>query len=145
MSSEDQSKEEQQNNSEDDTTLRMLNAKKMLELRRRATSVSNKVAPAPNKGPKILSDRELLLKALVDRGEEVLLSAECSYPNEMKLLIPKLSDLIREGKVSTISGGELLQFLRAIGLRVSVATSITVEDHGKFVSLSDKIRERNQS
>lgn len=144
MGSEDQTKEDHQD-SEDDATLRMLNAKKMLELRRRATAVSNKVSPSSAKGPKVLSDRELLLKALVDRGEEVLLSAESGYPDEMKLLIPKLADLIREGKVLTISGGELLQFLRAIGLRVSVATSITVEDHGKFVSLSDKIREKNQS
>ena len=144
MSSEDQSKEVQRD-SDDDATLRMLNAKKMLELRRRATAVSNKAPPAPAKGPKVLSDREILLKALVDRGEEVLLSAESSYPNEMKLLIPKLADLIRDGKVSSISGGELLQFLRAIGLRVSVATSITVEEHGKFVSLSDKLRGGNQS
>jgi hypothetical protein len=144
MGSEDQSKEVKRD-SEDDTTLRMLNAKKMLELRRRASAASSRVPSTPNKASKILSDRELLVKTLVERGDEVLLSAETSYPSEMKLLIPKLADLIRDGKVTTISGGELLQFLRAIGLRVSVPTSITVEDHGKFVSLSDKIREKNQT
>jgi hypothetical protein len=138
MSSEDEDKE--------DNSLRMLNARKMLQLRRRASAASNKESKVQNKTPRPPpSDRELLVKALVDRGEEVLLSAESSYPNEMRILIPKLADLIRDRKVSTISGGELLQFLRAIGLRVSVATTISVEEHGKFVSLSDKLREKNQS
>jgi hypothetical protein len=137
MSSEDEDKE--------DNSLRMLNARKMLELRRRASAASNKESKVQNKAPRPPSDREVLVKALVNRGEEVLLSAESSYPNEMRVLIPKLADLIRDRKVSTISGGELLQFLRAIGLRVSVATTISVEEHGKFVSLSDKLREKNQS
>lgn len=140
---EEEEKKEKQNSEE--TTLRMLNAKKLLELKRRASAASNKDSSSNTKGPKPPTDRQILLKALVERGEEVLLSAEASYPNEMRLLIPKLADLVREGKVSTISGGELLQFLRAIGLRVSVATSISVEEHGKFVSLADKLREKNRT
>ena len=90
------------------------------------------------------SDREVLLKALTDRGDEVLAAAESSYPREMSILIPKLAVLIRQGKVTTIPGGELLQFLRSLGMRVSVSTSISVEEHGKFVSLADKLKRESQ-
>lgn len=87
------------------------------------------------------SDREVLLKALRDRGDEVLSAAEAAYPREMRLMIPKLAELIRQGKIVTITGGELLQFFRSLGMRVSVSTSISVEDHGKFVSLAEKLKQ----
>ncbi len=125
----------------EDASLKMLNAKRMLELRRRASLASAREDEKREKKPRVSSDREILQRSLIDRGDEVLASAEATYPSEMRILIPKLADLIRQGKVSTISGGELLQFLRAIGLRVSVATSISVEEHGKFVSLADKLRQ----
>ena len=86
------------------------------------------------------TDRDVLSKALRDRGDEVLASAESSYPREMRIMIPQLATLVRQGKVTTITGGELLQFLRSIGMRVSVSTTISVEDHGKFVSLADKLK-----
>jgi hypothetical protein len=128
-------------NASEDASLKMLNAKRMLELRKRASASTAKESLKEEKKPAAPSDRQVLLKALVDRGDEVLASAESSYPNEMRILIPRLADLIRERKVTTISGGELLQFLRAVGLRVSVSTSISVEEHGKFVSLADKLRQ----
>lgn len=135
------SKEGKDEESSEDASLKMLNAKRMLELRRRASLASAREDEKQDKKPRVSSDREILQRSLIDRGDEVLASAEASYPSEMRILIPKLADLIRQGKVSTISGGELLQFLRAIGLRVSVATSISVEEHGKFVSLADKLRQ----
>jgi hypothetical protein len=125
----------------EDASLKMLNAKRMLDLRRRASIASAKESEKQNKAPKSLTDREVLLRSLIDRGDEVLASAEASYPNEMKILIPRLADLVRQGKVSTISGGELLQFLRAVGMRVSVATTFSVEEHGKFVSLGEKLKQ----
>jgi hypothetical protein len=130
--------------SEDDASLKMLNARRMLELRKRANSVAvakQKEAELLSK-PKKPSAREILVRALVDRGQEVLETAERSYPKEMTVLIPRLADLIKQGKVQTISGGELLQFLRAIGLRVSVQTSISVEEHGKFVTLAEKLKKQ---
>ena len=122
--------------------MKMLNAKRMLELRRRMNSTAAKKlqaekTPATKSPP---TDREILLKALVDRGDEVLYSAEASYPKEMRILEPKLADLVRQGKVATITGGDLLQFLRSIGMRVSISTSISVEEHGKFVSIAEKLK-----
>lgn len=140
MSNQEREKQEET----EDPTIKMLNAKRLIELRRRASSTSAKNLTKPQ-SLKPLSKRERLLKSLTDRGDEVLFNAEARYPREMSILIPKLADLLDEKKISSISGGELLQFLRAMGLRISVSTSISVEDHGKFVSLSDKLREKSES
>jgi DNA-binding TFAR19-related protein (PDSD5 family) len=136
------SSEPEEKKTSEDASLKMLNAKRMLELRKRATIASAKESQKETKKPRPPSDREILARALVERGDEVLASAELSYPNQMRILIPRLADLVRQRKVTTISGGELLQFLRAVGLRVSVPTSISVEEHGKFVSLADKLRQK---
>jgi hypothetical protein len=128
---------------EEDADMKMLNAKRLLEMRKRAnmnlarkTLAEQRVEREKNRP----SDRDILLKSLRDRGDEVLGIAERSYPKEMAILIPKLATLIKQGKVSTISGGDLLHFLRSMGMRVSVSTTISVEDHGKFVSLADKLK-----
>ena len=126
----------------EDADLKMINAKRMIELRKRASMNVAKRAQEElaAKQPRKLTDRELLLKSLVERGDEVLVAAESSYPSQIAMLIPQLAKLIRDGKVKSISGGELLQFLRSLGLRVSVSTSISVQEHGRFVSIADKLR-----
>jgi hypothetical protein len=127
---------------EEDLDLKMLHAKRMVELRKRMNSTLAKKVEAEKiaQEPKKPTDREVVLRSLVDRGDEVLFAAEASYPSETALLIPQLAKLIRQGKVSTISGGELLQFFRSIGMRVSVNTSISVQEHGRFVSLGEKLK-----
>ena len=128
--------------SEDDLNLKMLQAKRMVEIRKRMNSSIAKKAEEERQArePRKPTDRELVLKSLVDRGDEVLLAAESAYPTETALLVPQLAKLIRQGKVNTIAGGELLQLFRSLGMRVSVNTSISVQEHGRFVSLSDKLK-----
>ncbi len=138
------SSEDQTRKTADDVDLKMLNAKRMLELRRRMNQELAKKTEEERKAERMKnqpSDREILLKALTDRGDEVLVAAEAAYPREMRIMIPQLATLIKQGKISSISGGELLQFFRSIGMRVSVSTSISVEDHGKFVSLAEKLKQ----
>lgn len=121
----------------------MLNAKRTLELRKRVKSEIAKKSFEEQRVERLKnqpSDRDILSKALRDSGDEVLAAAEAAYPREMKIMIPQLATLIKQGKISSITGGELLQFFRSIGMRVSVSTTISVEDHGKFVSLADKLR-----
>lgn len=122
----------------EDTALKMMNARRMLALRKRANTAAR--AETEAKSPKPPSDREVLLRALVDRGDEVLRYAEGAYPREMAILVPKLASLVRSKQVPAISGGDLLQFLRSIGLRVSVPTTISVTEHGKTVSLAEKLK-----
>ncbi|MDG6997784.1 MAG: double-stranded DNA-binding protein [Nitrososphaerota archaeon] len=123
----------------EDLDMKMINARRMLELRKRINETSRKTEEVKQATPS-LTDREILVKSLTERGDEVLKAAEASYPQQMKSLIPALAGLIKQGKIKSITGGELLQFLRSLGFRVSVATSISVQEHGKFVSLADKLK-----
>src|SRR3569832_850668 len=60
-------------------------------------------------------------------------------------LINEIVELIRIGDIrQRISGGELLALFRSVGLNVRVSTSIRIEDHGKLVSLSDKLKQGNE-
>ncbi len=78
------------------------------------------------------------------RGLEVLENAESQFPNETKIIIEKLSELIKTGEINEIiDGGKLLTLFRSIGLSVRMATKINIEHDGQFVSLSDKLS--NQS
>jgi DNA-binding TFAR19-related protein (PDSD5 family) len=140
MVSESGSESTSNSGASEDADLKMLNARRMVELRRRINSNTAKKVQSEKPQEKLPTDREVLMKALTDRGDEVIASAEASYPREMKILIPKFAQLIREGKVTTITGGDLLQFFRSMGMRVSVKTSISVEDHGKFMSIAEKMK-----
>ena len=126
----------------EDADLKMLHAKRMLELKRRIGANIAKKAREEQLAskPKEPSDREFLLQVLIERGKEVLVAAEAAYPSEMPRLISQLVRLVKERKITTITGGELLQLFRSLGMRVSVSTSISVQQHGRFVSLADKLK-----
>ena len=84
--------------------------------------------------------RDVLLKQLGFRGIEVLTNAESQFPNETKMIVVKLSELIKSGEINeTIDGGKLLTLFRSVGLNVRMETKINVQQDGKFVSLTDKL------
>lgn len=84
--------------------------------------------------------RDIVLKSLGFRGDEVLQAAESQFPNETKTIIGQLAQLITSGELNEkIDGGQLLELFRTVGLRVRLNTKINVEQDGKFVSLSDKL------
>ena len=70
--------------SSEDSDLRILNARRMLELRKKMSSqlAAQQKAEAQKANParKELTDREIVLKALRERGDEVLAAAEVSVP-----------------------------------------------------------------
>jgi DNA-binding TFAR19-related protein (PDSD5 family) len=139
-----ESKDQSDKMPSEDADIKMLNAKRMVELRKRMNQEMARKTEEEQRAERMKNqptDREILVRALRDRGDEVLNAAERAYPREMKLMIPQLAALIKQGKIASITGGELLQFFRSIGMRVSVSTSISVEDHGKFVSLADKLKQ----
>ena len=77
------------------------------------------------------------------RGLEVLQNAETQFSNETQLVVTKLAELIQSGEVTeTIDGGKLLTLFRSLDIRVRVETTIHVEEDGKLVSWSDKLKER---
>lgn len=86
--------------------------------------------------------RELLLKYLYDRGEEVLILAESQFPNETRTILSRLINLIKNGEITErISGGNLMALFQSLGMNVKVNTTIKIEDHGKLLSFSDKLKE----
>jgi len=129
----------------DDFELERLKAKRLAEMQKNI-STKNKVQsnPEPQKETVSESPRDPLIKILGFRGLEVLENAESQFPNETRMIVKKLSELIKTGEINeSIDGGKLLTLFRSVGLNVRMATKINVEQDGKFVSLSDKLS--NQS
>jgi len=131
--------------SEEDSELERLMAKRLAEMQKNISSRQEiKKTQEPAKEKPLENPRDLLVKKLGFRGLEVLGNAESQFPNETKIIVEKLSELIKTGEINeTIDGGKLLTLFRSVGLSIRMATKINVQQDGKFVSLSDKLS--NQS
>ena len=127
----------------EDEDLEKLKAKRLEEMQRNISlqqKQKEQISKLNEKQQKKSSPREIVVKTLGHRGLEVLENAEYQFPNETKLLIDKLAELITLGEINEIlDGGKLLTLFRAIGISVRMETKISVEHDGKFVSLSDKL------
>lgn len=88
-----------------------------------------------------VSERDFLLRYLYDRGNEVLNIAEQQFPFQTKILIKRINELIRYGEISKISGGDLLGIYRSLGLNIRINTNISISDHGKTISFSEKLKQ----
>ena len=116
---------------------------KLIERRKLAAMKKKLEATTPPKTEK--TDREVLESLLYDRGEEVLEAAYSSFPRETERVVAELSKLIRDGKFGRrISGGELYSLFRQVGLRFQLRTTIKVQDRGKLVDLSEKLKIRDE-
>jgi len=125
---------------EEDPELAIIRARKMKQLKEKAAFIE-KIKESKSDVKKV-DDKELLLKYLYDRGDEVLELAESQYPVQAKLVVNRIVELIKSGDIdSLISGGELLAIFRSVGLRIRVDTSIRIQEHGKFISMGDKLKE----
>ncbi|MGY5147132.1 MAG: DNA-binding protein [Candidatus Nitrosopumilus sp. bin_7KS] len=127
--------------SEEDSELERLKAKRLAEMQKNI-STKQKVESTPDAEKEKVAEnpRDSLIKILGFRGLEVLQNAESQFPNETKMIIEKLSELIKTGEINeSIDGGKLLTLFRSVGINVRMATKINVEQDGKFVSLTDKL------
>ena len=131
--------------SEEDKELELLKAKRLREMQKNITKQQKQEElkaqkPSPSN---TIPPREILVKQLGYRGLEILQIAESQFPNETKLVVDKLAELIQSGEVTEIiDGGKLLTLFRSLDIRVRVETTIHVEEDGKLVSWSDKLKER---
>ncbi|HKG42187.1 MAG TPA: DNA-binding protein [Nitrososphaeraceae archaeon] len=131
--------------SQEDPDIAIIKARKMKELRDKAAAFEKAKKREQQPTPQKENDREIISTYLYDRGEEVLKLAESQYPYQTKAILARIIELIKTGEISQrISGGELLALFRSIGLKIRVNTSIKIEDHGKLVSLSDKLKQQNE-
>ncbi len=129
----------------EDSELERLKAKRLAEMQKNISSKQEieKTRELAKDKP-LENTRDLLVNRLGFRWLEVLENAESQFPNETKIIVEKLSELIKTGEINEIiDGGKLLTLFRSVGLSIRMATKIHVEQDGKFVSLSDKLS--NQS
>ena len=131
--------------SEEDKELELLKAKRLLEMQKNISQQQKQEELKLTKETQKVntpSPREILVKHLGYRGLEVLENAESQFPNETKMVVTKLAELIQSGEVTEIiDGGKLLALFRSVGISIRVNTTINVEQDGKLVSWSDKLKE----
>ena len=126
--------------SDDDSELQRLQAKRLAEMQKNISSRETVEEKPKSTEEKIVNPREALIKQLGFRGLEVLTNAESQFPNETKMIIDKLYELIKTGEITEVlDGGKLLGLFRSIGLSVRMDTKINIQQDGKFVSLTDKL------
>lgn len=131
--------------SSEDRDIELIKARKLKEMREKAAAAEKaKAASAAKQQKKQPSAREIVLGFLHSRGDEVLRLAYEQYPAQTEAIVTKIAQLIVSGELTErISGGELLSLFRSIGLRVRVDTTIKVEDDGKFIPLSEKLKQQD--
>lgn len=131
--------------SDEDKELEQLKKKRLEEMQKNISS-KKKQEELSSVQKSIPTSRQILLKILGYRGFEVLQNAESQFPNETKIVVEKLGELISSGEINEkIDGGNLLALFRSVGINVRMETKINVEQEGKFVSLSDKLKSKSSS
>jgi DNA-binding TFAR19-related protein (PDSD5 family) len=123
---------------EEDLDLKIIERRKLEEMKRRIKS-----STAPPRTER--TDREVVEDVLYDRGSEVLEAAYAYYPKETERLVKELAALAKSGRfVEKVSGGELYSIMRQLGLRFNLKTTIKVQDRGKLVDLSEKLKTKEE-
>lgn len=133
--------------SEEDKELERLKAKRLEEMQKNLSSKQEQTKPEQKtSSTQTPSNREILVKRLGYRGLEVLENAESQYPNEAKIVVDQLGQLLKSGEINEeIDGGKLLLLFRSVGINIRMQTKINIEQDGKFVSLSDKLSNKTSN
>ena len=131
---------------EEDKELEILKAKRLAEMQKNL-SFQEKQKESEQKSDiatEQVTSRDYVVKNLGYRGMEVLQNAESQFPNEAKIIIEKLGELIASGDINEIlDGGKLLVLFRSVGLSIRMENKINVEKDGKFISIADKFKKTN--
>ena len=129
--------------SDSDPDIERIKARKLREMRRMAAATPPK--PQEKTSAVKKSSKDIVLSYLYDRGNEVLEQAYSQFPVQTQAIVQRIAELIQSGELRTnISGGELLSLFRSVGLRVKIDTTIKVEDHGKLISFSDRLKQLDE-
>ncbi len=132
---------------EEDKELEILKAKRLAEMQKNL-SFQEKQKEFDEKQDvekKDVTPRDHLINKLGYRGMEVLQNAESQFPNEAKIIIEKLGELIASGDINEIlDGGKLLVLFRSVGVNIRMQNKISIEKDGEFVSITDKLKNKSE-
>ena len=133
---------------DEDKELEILKAKRLAEMQKNL-SFQEKQKESEQKSDitkEQITSRDYVVKNLGYRGMEVLQNAESQFPNEAKIIIEKLGELIASGDINEIlDGGKLLVLFRSVGVNIRMQNKINVEQDGKFVSIADKFKHKSHT
>ena len=131
---------------DEDKELEILKAKRLAEMQKNLSNQEKQKEQDSEKNDKsVKSLREYVIDKLGYRGLEVLETAEFQFPNQTRIVIEKLGDLIAAGEINEIlDGGKLLTLFRSVGISVRLDNKINVEKDGKFVSITDKFKDKSE-
>tara|TARA_B110000116_G_scaffold160311_1_gene138734 strand:- start:251 stop:664 length:414 start_codon:yes stop_codon:yes gene_type:complete len=131
--------------SDEDKELELLKAKRLAEMQKNFSIQDQSDKNTNEKNEKLnLPLRDYVVNSLGYRGMEVLQNAEYQFPNESKIIIEKLGELISSGDINeTLDGGKLLVLFRSVGIGIRMENKINVEKDGKFISIADKFKKTN--
>ena len=131
--------------SDEDQELERLKAKRLAEMQRNI-SIKNQSDTSHSQTKPTPKPRDVVISKLGYRGLEVLKNAEKQFPNETKMIIEKIAELLSSGEINEVlDGGKLLLLFRSVGINIRMDTKINVEQDGKFISLSDKLSSKTKS
>ena len=132
---------------EADKELEILKAKRLAEMQKNL-SFQEKQKESEQKSDTTkeqITLRDYVVKNLGYRGMEVLQNAESQFPNEAKIIIEKIGELIASGDINEVlDGGKLLVLFRSVGVNIRMQNKINVEQDGKFVSITDKFKHKSE-
>ena len=132
---------------EEDKELEILKAKRLAEMQKNISSQEQqkKFDEKQDVEKKDVTSRDHLINKLGYRGMEVLQNAESQFPNEAKIIVEKLGELIASGDINEVlDGGKLLVLFRSVGVNIRMQNKINVEKDGKFVSITDKFKHKSE-
>jgi DNA-binding TFAR19-related protein (PDSD5 family) len=126
---------------EKDEDIQLIKSKKMLSRWGKIAIDTNMKISKEQRQIQERNDKELVLSYLYDKGEDVLALAESQFQIQTKAVIKRIAELIKNGNIKEkIPGGVLLALFRSLGMNLKIKTSIKIEDHGKMLSFSEKLR-----
>ena len=132
---------------DEDKELEILKAKRLAEMQKNISS-QEKQKESEQKSDTTkeqITSRDYVVKNLGYRGMEVLQNAESQFPNEAKIIIEKIGELIASGDINEVlDGGKLLVLFRSVGVNIRMQNKINVEQDGKFVSITDKFKHKSE-
>ena len=132
---------------DEDKELEILKAKRLAEMQKNISSQEQQKDSEQKLDitKEQITSRDYVVKNLGYRGMEVLQNAESQFPNEAKIIIEKLGELIASGDINEIlDGGKLLVLFRSVGINIRMQNKINVEQDGKFVSITDKFKHKSE-
>lgn len=117
-----------------DAELQAIRRRKIRELQR---NLANR---QPEEPANAVNEDEVLNRVFRGRAWEVFNTGSQQYPQIMLKVKQALVQLALAGKLHEVTGEQLYQFLRRLGIHVRLNTSISFAKHGKLQSLSEKVK-----